>query len=263
MTRGDDNEYYKSLIHELCSYTTEVEWVEYKKNNRSPEEIGRYISALANSAALNRKTTAYMLWGIDDETHDLIGTSFNPGTDRKGNEPLENWLLRLLEPKIGFTFQSVEVDRKHIVLLEIERATRFPTSFSGVEYIRIGEVTKALKDAPDKERKLWRLFDEKPFEELIAVERLTSDEVLQRLDYPSYFDLLQLPLPPNRDSILESLEAEDFIHKSQTGTWSITNLGAILFAKDLGNFKNIRRKAVRVVQYKGKGKTATLRALKN
>ncbi|HKK65012.1 MAG TPA: ATP-binding protein [Clostridia bacterium] len=257
MNRGGDQEYYRSLIHELCSYTTEVEWVEFKKNNSNPEEIGRYISALANSAALNRKTNGYLLWGIQDKTHDIIGTSFDPETAKKGNEPLENWLLRLLEPKIGFTFHSVVLDDKPIVLLEIERATRVPTSFAGTEYIRIGEVTKSLKDAPDRERKLWRIFDEKPFEDLIAVERLTSDEVLQKLDYPSYFDLLQLPLPPNRDSILEYLEEDELIRKNQAGTWDITNLGAILFAKNLGNFKNLRRKAVRVVQYKGKGRTKT------
>jgi predicted HTH transcriptional regulator len=43
------------------------------------------------------------------------------------------------------------------------------------------------------------------------------------------------------------------------GGWDITNLGAILFAKRLDAFHPLGRKVVRVIQYRGNGRTETLK----
>ena len=88
--------------------------------------------------------------------------------------------------------------------------------------------------------------------EMIALERVTDEEVLKLLDYPAYFDLFGLALPENRQSILGRLKAEDFILPCDAGGWNITNLAANLFAKQLADFKNLKRKAIRVIVYKGK-----------
>ena len=78
MSTARSAEYSAGLVQELCNFTGEVEWVEFKRNKADPQEIGEYISALANAAALNGKVHAYMLWGVDNETHDIVGTDFNP-----------------------------------------------------------------------------------------------------------------------------------------------------------------------------------------
>lgn len=104
-----------------------------------------------------------------------------------------------------------------------------------------------------------RIFDQTPFEDLIAAERIESDEVLRLLDYPAYFDLLEQPLPADRSGILSALAADGLIQVCQAGGWNITNLGAILFAKKLTDFRALRRKALRIVQYGGQGRTETLR----
>lgn len=67
----------------------------------------------------------------------------------------------------------------------------------------------------------------------VALQFQTSDEVLSLLDYPGYFDLMQQALPDNKDGILDRLKAEKLITPDADGHWNITNLGAILFAKDL------------------------------
>lgn len=252
-------DYLAGLVRELCALPAETEWVELKHNQASPQEIGEYISALANAAALNGKAHAYLVWGVEDGSHQVLGTEFEPTTAKKGNEPLESWLLRLLEPKLEFRFDAAEIEGQRLVILEVERAARTPVRFSGTEYIRIGEVKKPLKEAPDRERRLWRIFDRTPFEELVAAERQYADSVLRLLDYPSYFDLLELPLPSNRDGILEALEADRLIRRCYAGGWDITNLGAILFAKRLDQFGKLRRKSVRVVQYRGVGRLETIR----
>lgn len=251
--------YLVSLVHELCALPRETEWVEFKTNDTEPRQIGEQISALANAAALVGKAFAYMAWGVRDEDHAVVGTSFNPSATQIGNEELENWLLRLLEPKIDFRFFTVTVDGHAMVLLEIARNTRHPVRFNGQEYIRVGSYKKKLKDFPEKERALWRIFDQTPFEDGIATEHVSSNEVLRLLDYPSYFDLLERPLPANREGILAALADDRLIRHGEAVGWDITNLGAILFAKRLDNFHSLRRKAVRAIQYRGNGRTETLK----
>lgn len=137
--------YLISLLKELRTFTNKTGWVEFKVNNDDPEAIGEYISALSNSAALNGKTKAYMVWGIEDENHDVVGTTFMGKNAKKGNEDLESWLLRLLSPKIIFTFYELTLEDKKVVILEIERAADKPVQFKGSEYIRVGSYKKILR----------------------------------------------------------------------------------------------------------------------
>lgn len=259
MTVDRTNDYLIGLVKELQKQPAETEWVEFKKNRAEPEEIGEYLSALANSAALLGKVNAYMVWGVDDQTHDVVGTTFHPNVEKVGNEELENWLLRLLAPKINFRFHTLQVDSKPVVLLEIGAAFRHPVRFKHQEFIRVGSYKKKLKDYPEKERALWRVFDQVPFERGIVAEQVSGGEVLRLLDYPSYFDLLEMPPPDGREAILEALTKDELIQRCDAGDWSITNLGAILFAKRLDDFPGLRRKAIRVIQYKGRGRVETLR----
>jgi predicted HTH transcriptional regulator len=205
------------------------------------------------------KTCGYLLWGVHNDTHALIGSTFNPATARKGNEELENWLLRLLEPRIDFNFDSIEIDNKRIVLLRIAAAVRHPVRFSGAEFIRIGSYKKPLKEFPEKERALWRTFDRVPFEIGVAIPQAKNEEVLRLLEFSSYFDLLDMPLPENQSNILDILQRDQIIFKNDSGSWDITQLGAILFAKHMENFPSIFRKSVRIIQYKGRDRTQTLR----
>ncbi|RYH50934.1 MAG: transcriptional regulator [Alcaligenaceae bacterium] len=259
MTINRTPEYLASLVRELCKLPSETEWLEFKRNKVDPQEIGEYISALANSAAFCGKAFAYMVWGVSDDSHEVAGTSFRYASAKVGNEELESWLLRLLSPKIHFRFFEVEVEEKLVAVLEIERAQNFPVSFSGSEYIRIGSNKKRLKDFQERERALWRIFDNSPFEAGVAAERQSDAEVLALLDYPSYFDLLRVPLPDNRDAILGALEADRLVVACDAGGHNITNLGALLFAKKLEDFPTLKRKAMRVILYKGNDRVETIR----
>lgn len=88
---------------------------------------------------------------------------------------------------------------------------------------------------------------------------MTGDEIIYFLDYPSYFDLLAIPLPPTRAHILDALSNDGLIVKCEGGLWNITNLGAILIAKKLSDFTRISRKSVRVIQYKGIDRLNTIK----
>lgn len=48
-----------------------------KKTGSEAKSLGEYISALSNSAAYEGKEMAYFIWGINDDTHEVVGTHFN------------------------------------------------------------------------------------------------------------------------------------------------------------------------------------------
>lgn len=145
------------------------------------------------------------------------------------------------------------------MLLEVQPAVASPVAFKGTEWIRLGSVKKKLKEHPGKEKELWLVLSRLTFEKGIAAPGLTSDEVLGRIDYPQYFELAGLGLPANRSGILERLAAEQFIVAKGEDHFDITNLGAILFAKNLNQFAGLARKALRVIQYKASDRLATIK----
>ncbi|QBQ53154.1 ATP-binding protein [Nitrosococcus wardiae] len=262
MTVGRDPARLQSLLRELCSLPKETEWVEFKRDNDDPPRIGEYISALANSSALLGKQSAYLVWGVEDEGHEVVGTRFKPSKARHKQQELESWLLQKTVPKIHFRFfEFSAANEQPVVILEIQAASHTPVQFDGTEYIRVGSYKKKLREFPEKERGLWRVFDRVPFERQHAAENLEADKVLKLLDYPAYFDLTDQPLPEGRDSILAALEADQLIQRSDSGHWHITHLGAVLFAKRLQDFQTLARKAVRLILYKGNNKLQTVREL--
>jgi predicted HTH transcriptional regulator len=254
-----NQEEFARLVRSLAALPRESEWVELKHNNADPQRIGENVSAISNGAALLRKPMGYVLWGVDDDSHDLVGTSFRPRDAKIGNQELENWLAVQLDPKIDVRIREGPVDGRDMVLFEVPPATQMPTRFRKEAYIRVGSYTKPLRDHPGKERELWKLFHEVPFEESVATENVTSDEVLRLLDYPGYFRMMDQPLPENRVAILERLCAEEIILVKTGGRYDVTNVGAVLFAQDLSRFDRLVRKALRVVFYRGDNRAQTIK----
>jgi predicted HTH transcriptional regulator len=246
------------LIDHLLAQPRELEWLEFKQNNGHAPEIGKYISALSNSAALLGKSSAYLVWGIEDGSRQVVGTTFKPAEVQVDNQDLDMWLSRRLQPRVHFTFDALDYNGKAVVVLIIKPTSQGPVSFDGTEYVRVGSHTTKLRDHPEKEKQLWLLSSSLDFEQQIALERLSADDVLELLDYSAFFKLSKQTLPSNKSGILERFLREGFVEESN-GFYGITNLGGILFAADLEKFDHLARKAIRVVIYKGKNKIETLK----
>ena len=60
------------LIKNLIEYPDETPWLEFKHDNYDPKMIGKDISALANGATLSDKDNAYFVWGVNNETHEIV-----------------------------------------------------------------------------------------------------------------------------------------------------------------------------------------------
>jgi ATP-dependent DNA helicase RecG len=246
-----------ALIDQLRAEPAETPWLEFKSNNTDPEMIGKRCSALANAARIEGQDLAYMVWGIEDETHGVVGTEFNPDIKKVGNQGFALWLANSLQPSIAFSFRTVAHPQGRLVLLELPAATGAPVAFNGVPYIRIGSATPKLTDYPERYQRLIERLLPYRWEQGVARQYASGDEVLSLLDYGPYFRLTGQPLPDNRAGIFDKLEADRLIVRDVGGRWNITNLGAILFAARLSDFEaSLARKAVRFVAYGGKNRAA-------
>jgi predicted HTH transcriptional regulator len=247
------------LIRELVKLPTETEWVEFKVNNYSPEVIGRTISALANAATYCYKNHAYLVFGVDDKTHEIVGTTFDYRTYKKGNEEIQNWLRQKLSDNVSFEFASEVIDGKNVVVIVINKAIEKTVMFEKEDFIRVGTYVKPLNDNPSMKTLLWDRLRSSRYEDLPAKEDLEKEAALKLLDYSAYFDLRNETVPTSQDGIVHYLVEEALILKQDNGLYTITNLGAILFAKKLSDFPTLSRKAIRVVQYKGNDKFEMLK----
>lgn len=247
----EQNELLKRLLKE----PHENSWLEFKHNNCDPDLIGRTVSACANSAMLADKERAFVIWGIKDGKKEKVGTTVRLNNLQKGGEKLTNWLTRMIEPRLMMEFLDFEDAGKQFAILVIEPTYDRPVKFNGTEYIRIGENVKCLKEFPDHERALWIATSRYKFEDAIALTHQTGDEVLEKLDTDTYYVLTHTEMPKNSAEILRKFTQLGCIKEDMEGGYNITNLGALLFAKDITLFPSIATKSVRVVKYTGKDKS--------
>lgn len=145
-----------TLVDRLRSEPTEMEWFEFKDSNYEPQLIGEYFSALSNSACLSGKSLGYLVFGIEDATHDVVGTNFDPYTVKaKGNQDLLIWLTMGLQPNIGFETRIIDHPDGRLVLFEIGAARGEPIRFYGTAFIRVGSSKTELSKHPEKARAIW------------------------------------------------------------------------------------------------------------
>ena len=184
-----------AIIDDLRKLPADAPWAEFKENNADAPLIGKLISALSNSARMSDEHFAYVVWGIRDGNHQAVGTTFEPGTQKENNQPLDLWLAQRLQPAIDFRFEVIDYHGTRLVLLTIPAASTSPVEFDRTAFVRIGSATPRLSDHPERLKALWAKLQPYAWETGVAVQFLTGDEVLFKLDYASYFDLTAQPLP--------------------------------------------------------------------
>ncbi len=145
-----------TLIDGLRAMPAETEWFEFKRSRCDPQALGQYLSALANSACLAGQPRGYIVFGIEDATHAVVGTPFDPySTKAKGNQDLLPWLGAGLQPNTGIEVHVVEHPDGRVVLFGIGPASGQPVSFYGTPYVRVGSSKTELRNHPEKARALW------------------------------------------------------------------------------------------------------------
>lgn len=157
-----DNAQLLGILEQLLRMPREKATAEFKSNWDYPPDIGEYISALGNVAALEGHERAWVVWGVDNHTHSVKGTDFDPFSAKgEGNQPLIMWLTQKISPRPDFQFHEVAHDNGRVIMLEIHPPRTAPLAFAGVRYIRIDSHKTKLSEHPDKEARLWAMLGQK------------------------------------------------------------------------------------------------------
>ena len=218
--------------------------LEFKEAKRQFDnrKLYKYCVALANEGG------GHLLLGIEDvPPRKVVGTA-------AFNDPIE--MAAKLFEALGFRVDIEEVahpDGRVLVFHIPSRPRGTAFQYEGAYLMRAGEELVSMS-----EDRLRAIFAEgqPDWLSLPANARCADDDVIRLLDTQSYFDLLKIPYPVNRPSVLERFESEKLIERIDDH-WTITNLGAILFAKKLDSFESLARKAARVIVYEGISKLET------
>lgn len=206
-------------------------------------KLFKYCVALANEGG------GHFLLGIEDKPpRNVVGSA-------AVSDPVEMAakLFRVLSFRVEI--DVVQHPDGRVVVFSIPsrpRGTAF--TYEGAYWMRAGEELVAMS-----EDRLRGIFAEGQPDWLAqdALNSCTDAQIIELLDTQAYFDLLHLPYPPTRTGVLQRFEKEALV-RAEAGTWTITNLGAILFAKKLEQFGLLTRKAPRVIRYEGTSKLRTL-----
>ena len=68
----------RDLLNKLQTMPAETEIVEFKKaeNSFPDSELGEYFSALANEANLKGADKSWLVFGVDNNTHRVLGSNY-------------------------------------------------------------------------------------------------------------------------------------------------------------------------------------------
>lgn len=232
----------------------ETTWLEFKQDNDDPQMMGEWISACANAAILAEKDHGFLVYGVEDKTRKKTGTSIRLRNVKKGGENLENWLTRMIEPRLNIELLDFEADGKNFAIIRVEPTYDRPVKFAGYEYIRIGANTKKLSGFPEHERSLWAATSRRKFEHSVALANQSHAQIFERLNDDAYYQLTKEDRPLNQDEIIRRYKMLGFVIEDMEGGYHITNLGAILLARDMRMFSSLSAKTIRVIRYTGADK---------
>ena len=126
-----------SLLDELLQFQ-EDECIEFKeaKNDFDSKKLGKYFSAISNEANLRGKEYGWLVFGIDDKTHRIIGSQYR--NSPKSLNSVKGEIARGTTQQISF-LEIYELIRegKRVLLFQIPATPKgIPMAFSGHYYAR-------------------------------------------------------------------------------------------------------------------------------
>lgn len=218
------------ILDELRNLQSENEVVEFKHAEKSYDtvKLGHYFSALSNEANLRGLTHAWLVFGIEDKSHKIIGTAYRSSTSK----------LMQLKKEIGdkvngrLTFidiYEVATSKGRVIMFQIPAALRgMPASYGGHYYGRDNESLVPLNtEKYDRIRAQVNIVDWSA--QIIADAKLEDLDPLAievaRANYTSKF--------PDKADAMDTWDTITFLNKAKlTIKGKITRTAIILLGKD-------------------------------
>jgi len=224
------------------SERNEIDWKSALSENT--DKLAQHLSAFSNS---------------DDGGYLAFGIANDGSPAPMGRGEMEQVIQRLgqiarngVEPPVELDHTVIEHRGHPVLLIRIPEHPSPPVHLRGKDifhsYIRSAGSTEKMSRQEIAQAIAHSAGDH--FEDRAASYDLSADQVLDLLDHDSFFRLEGKRPPGNTDGIIRALEADKIIRPAGRG-WNITNLGALLFARDIARFEHLKRKMVRVIIYGG------------
>lgn len=136
----------RQTLQNLRNLTAENEVVEFKeaKTNYDFHKLGKYFSALSNEANLKGKPYAWLIFGVENKKHKIVGSQFRPL--RKDLDSLKSEIANKTTNRITF-IENHELNDPdgRVILFQIPVAPKgFPIAFDGHYYGRDDEELSPL-----------------------------------------------------------------------------------------------------------------------
>lgn len=218
------------MLSHLRSLSAENEVVEFKeaKNTYDFTKLGKYFSALSNEANLCGKPNAWLIFGVEDKQHTIVGSHFRP--NRKDLDSLKGELANKTTNRISFIeIYELPEPEGRVLMFKIPAAPKgIPVSFDGHYYARDGEEL-----VPLNLEKIERIRAQATTEDWsvaiipdAAFEDLDQDAIdLARKNYKSKF--------PEKAAEVDTWDDVKFLNKAKvTIKGKITRTALILLGKD-------------------------------
>jgi predicted HTH transcriptional regulator len=223
---------------------TEQPRLEFKEAKRQFDnrKLYEYCVAMANEGG------GYLLLGVADKPpRPVVGT-------QAFRDPVG--MAEKLFEAVGFRVDIEEVAHPEGRVLVFH----IPPRPRGTAYHLEGKYLMRAGEAlvPMSEDQLRRIFAEGQPDWLEEPSKagLNAQGVVELLDTQTFFELLKLPYPSERDGVIDRLVRDRLLDEAERG-YAIRRLGALLLAKRFEDFPDLARKAPRVVVYTGTSKTET------
>ena len=235
----------KYLHRSLHPVKTELNELDWKSGlSEKSERLAQHISAFANQTG-----GGTFAFGINNDA-----SLFTPSREQAEEivKKIGNIARNNLNIPIRIEHTSVEMDGSGILLVHIPEQKDKPVYLRGMTiydsyYRSAGQTHKISKS---QVHAMLAAAEGQTFEDRIALSRLPAEKVITLLDFAQFYKLIHKSVPSGIDHIIEGMEAYGFCRK-EDGAWAVTNLGAVLLARDLKDFPSLAFKNVVVRQYKG------------
>ena len=224
--------------------SSEHQRLEFKqaRTQYSLDKAKEYCVAIANEGG------GFLVLGVTDAPpRQVVGTAAFGNTSK---------ITQKLHESLGFRVDVEEVDHPDGRVLVF----RIPPRPKGSAYHMDGKylMRSGASLVPMSEDRLRQILTESKTDwlEEYSQSGLDSQQVIELLDTQTYFELLDDPYPGSRAAVLRSLLDHQMVDQSG-GSYAIRRIGALLLARNLNQFPDVKRKAPRVVVYTGISKNET------
>ena len=229
-----NNEDIEKKLDELIASQFETEVTEFKeaKNSFSFDELGQYFSALSNEANLHNKNCAWLIFGIEDKKHKIVGTKYR-NNDKELNS-LKEEIARQTSENLTFieiykcTRKDAEGNDKRVLLFQIPPAPKgIPIAFKRMYYGRDGESLVGLSI-----EKIERIRSQSKSEDWSA--KLITEASIEDLDSDAiqFARHVYIQKNPKLAEEVPTWDDQTFLNKAKlTINGKITNTAIVLLGK--------------------------------